>query len=239
MVFTKIQERQVRKQLKRHNRPSGEREIILGKGKKLKLFIQRGVFGSDIMSSGMHLARFLFENQKLYKNKVVLDMGCGPGTQGLVMAKFGAKSTNLADISSVAIQNAKQNIQELRVRNAKAIESDLFSKIPNKRYDVIVFNQPYFSGNHQKFSGDPNRDPNLRKSMLGGTKLIHKFLKQVPNFLKKDGILIMSYFHFAGPENNPTNHVAKYGFKIIKEDNFNSRKGLQKGNMSIYVFFKK
>jgi len=49
----------------------------------------------------------------------------------------------------------------------------------------------------------------------------------------------MPYFHFAGKENDPKNHVNKYGFKISKEKIIKSSQGLQLGNFSIYTITKK
>ena len=83
MSFTHEQKQHVIKQLEAHDRDSGIRTIVLDEKSKesINLEIDRGVFGSDIMSSGLYLARFLFSHKALYEKKEVLDMGCGPGLQ--------------------------------------------------------------------------------------------------------------------------------------------------------------
>jgi len=238
MVLTKEQEDQVRMQLEKHNRDTLETEIILDEKNNisLKLIIERGVFGSDIMSSGMHLAHFLYEHKDFFKEKNTLDMGCGPGTQGLVMAIYGAKSVDLSDISEKSVENTKKNIKKHLLGNAQVYLGDLFSKIPKeKKYDVIVFNHPFFSEEPEKFERDPNQDEMLRRSMLGGAELLQRFFREAPQYLRNNGIIIMPYFQLAGPENDPKNHFKKHGLKIINEYKIDSERGLQIGDVSIYI----
>ncbi len=241
MKLSKKQYDQVKKQLENHNRDAGVRKIVLDEDNNIsvELFIEKGVFGSDIMSSAMYLAKFLYEHQELYIGKSVLDLGCGPGTQGIVMATYGAKLVTLSDINQGAVANAEKNIVRRNILNAEIYLSDLFNEIPkDKKYGVVVFNHPFFSDNAEDFEGDPNDDVMLRKSMLGGEDLIKRFFRQVSDYLNDDGIIIMPYFHFAGVENDPKNHVADYDLKIIDEHSFGSDHGLQLGDSSIYIISK-
>src|SRR3989338_1322993 len=92
--LTQEQQEQVTKQLNLHQKSKeGLRKIILNTatGAALNLFIGREVFRSDKMSSAIELARFLYRNNSLYRGGNWLDMGCGAGTQGLVMALNGAR----------------------------------------------------------------------------------------------------------------------------------------------------
>ena len=240
MVLTIDQRTRVLKQLLNHKRDSGSREVILGENKSIKLYIEQGVFGSDIMSSAIYLARFLYHNKKLYFEKDVLDMGCGPGTQGMVMLEYGAKSAVLADINPKAVLNTKINLKEKSIFNAEAYESDLFANLAkNKTYEVIVFNHPFFPANPAQFEGDPNEDEMLRRSMLGGTELIKRFFREVSNYLRQDGLIIMPYFQPAGVENDPIRHVDEYGFKVSKKELIESKEGLQIGKVFIYLIVRK
>lgn len=77
----------------------------------------------------------------------ILDMCCGTGIIGLSIAK-NSNLTNevyLVDISSDAISNTKENVKLLDCQNTKVIQSDLFTNIPNIKFDVIVSNPPYIS----------------------------------------------------------------------------------------------
>jgi len=237
MVLTKEQREQVETQLGKHDRPTLKARIVIDErtGESLDLIIERGVFGSDIMSSGIYLARFLYSNRSLYSGKACLDMGCGPGTQGLIMAKYGAKEVILSDISRKAVENARLNIKLLRAKNAKVFESDLFDSIPNARkFDVIVFNHPFFPGTAGQFKGSAS-DAMLKRSMLGGTRLVKRFLKDALGHIKQDGVLIMPFFHSAGKENDPITHLDRYGLKLIRREQIVSNQGLQVGEFSIYI----
>ena len=236
MALNPQQANQVRQQLQRHNR-----ECVLGSipldphaAASLELIIERGVFGSDIMSSGIYLAQYLYANKEAYAGKTVLDMGCGPGTQGIIMAKYGAKEVTLSDNNPAAVENTKRNIKKHKLDNATAYVSDLFKDLPNRRYDVIVFNHPFFPEDAAKFGQDACSDLMLRKSMLGGTELISRFFETAGDYLAPSGRIIMPYFHFAGPENDPANHTQKYGFRVAQMQLVQSTQGLQLGRFSIY-----
>ena len=81
---------------------------------------------------------------------------------------------------------------------------------------------------------DTNADEMLKRSMLGGTELIKRFFREVRGYVRRDGIIIMPYFHFAGPENNPETHAREYSLNV-KEHKIESIEGLQQGDFSIYV----
>jgi len=241
MPLTKEQYNLIKRQLQAHNRQSGIKTITLDKDNNvsLELLIEKGVFGSDIITTATHLAQFLYQHPELYSGKDAADIGCGPGTQGMIMAKYGAKSVLLSDINPKAVSNTQKNIEKYNLSNTKTIESDLFNNFPqNKTFDVIVFNHPFFSGDPKQFKGDPNDDVMLRSTMLGETELIKRFFQQVPKYLKEDGIIIMPYFHFAGPENNPANHIENYKLKVLKEHKIISKKGFHMGDVSIYIISK-
>ncbi len=242
MTITKKQKEQVAMQLKRHNRETVKSKIDLGKDASLELIVEHGVFGSDIMSSGIYLAKFLYHHRELYKDKICLDMGCGPGAQGLIMAIYGASQVDLSDISSRASENTRRNIElQILKKKCHAYTSDLFTELPkNKKYEVIVFNHPFFPEEAKNFGKDVFKDIMLRKSMLGGTELIKRFFNEAKAHMKgKDSIIIMPYFHFAGKENDPANHVEKYGFLIQEDKRIKSQQGLQLGDFSIYTIKKK
>ena len=238
MAFTKEQYNLVKKQLQAHQRESGIRNIVLDENKhsSLDLLIEQGVFGSDIITTAIHLAKFLYKHQDLYSGKDVVDIGCGPGTQGIIMSKYGAKTIVFSDINPKAVVNTKKNIELQNLANAEVYESDLFSGFPkNRTYEVIVFNHPFFSEEPEKFEGDPNQDEMLRRSMLGGTELLQRFFREVPKYLRQDGIIIMPYFHFAGTENDPATHVEKYDLKVFQEHKIESKQGFHLGDVSIYI----
>jgi len=240
-MFTSEQYDLVKKQLLAHNRDPKIRTIVLDEDNSifLRLLIENGVFGSDIVTTATHLARFLYQHREIYLEKEVADIGCGPGTQGIVMLKYGAKSVAFSDIDPNAIANVKKNIYQQNLTNTEIYGGDLFDNFPRgQTYDLIVFNHPFFSGDSKTFVGDPTQNEMLRGGMLGGTDLLPRFLENVKTFLKPGGIIVMPYFHFAGSENNPANHVNNYGLKIFQEHKIESKEGFHQGNISIYLISK-
>jgi len=125
MSFTEEQKLHVLKQLHGHRRESGNKTIILDKdtSTSFELLVERGVFSSDIMSSAVYLARFLYNHQDLYFEKDVVDIGCGPGTQGIVMSKYGAKSVLFSDINPKAVDNTK------KILNNKILQIPKFMRV--------------------------------------------------------------------------------------------------------------
>ena len=76
----------------------------------------------------------------------VLDLCAGSGAIGLALkhARPDIELT-LADIDADALALARENAEALGI-NAVFCESDMFSNIKNKRFDLIVCNPPYLSG---------------------------------------------------------------------------------------------
>ena len=48
----------------------------------------------------------------------------------------------------------------------------------------------------------------------------------------------MPYFHFAGTENDPAEHVRKYDLLIENEVKVKTRQGIQLGDFSMYIIKK-
>ena len=120
--------------------------------------------------------------QELERNKglkTALDLGCGTGIQGLVMAKKGLKVV-CVDVNSKALENAGQNFKRAGLK-AEFKESDLFSKIEGK-FDLIAFNPPYLPSDRLKF-----------KDLEGGKEgreILDLFLEQFPAHLNEKGVCL-------------------------------------------------
>ncbi|BFI73113.1 release factor glutamine methyltransferase [Nanoarchaeota archaeon] len=151
------------------------------------------------------------------KNKVVLDMGCGSGIQGLEAYKY-TRFVFFSDISSECIKIAKMNFYINYMNPNEDIEklynnidkinlpvkfyiSDLFSNISDK-FDLILFNPPYLPDIEYE-------EGKVRKWVSGGKngyETIDKFLYQSISRLNRFGeiLLIMSSI------NNPQYILNKY-----------------------------
>lgn len=219
------QTKQVNLQIKVHRHKRYKTNIVLGKGSMLRNFVvEPGVLRPEIMTS-MYLAKWLFSNRKVYKNKIVLDLGSGTGIIGVIAGKFGAKRVVSSDIDPIAVNNTRQNIKNAKLASiTSVVESDLFKKIKSK-FDVVIFNHPFF-GNV--------RDEYAKLDVINNGGLLKKFLKEVKSHLKSKGIIIMPYFHLAGPKNDPGIQAPKQGYKVKIRLFLKAASGIQKGPTSIY-----
>lgn len=109
----------------------------------LKLAVPKGVFHPGLFFSTKTLWQFL-ATQTL-KNKKTLEIGCGSGAISILAARAGA-NIFCCDINSVAVNctrfNAHMNKEELRV-----YQSNLFEKIEESNFDLILNNPPYYPKN--------------------------------------------------------------------------------------------
>jgi ribosomal protein L3 glutamine methyltransferase len=125
----------------------------------------------------------------------VLDMCTGSGCIGIAaLQTLPNAQVDLVDISPAAIAVAKQNIALHGVEDrVVAIESDLFSNLSGKKYDLIISNPPYVDAAEiaampKEFSHEP---------MLGlasghdGLDLTRKLLAQAAEHLTEQGVLMV------------------------------------------------
>ena len=74
----------------------------------------------------------------------LLDLGCGYGTLGIVLAKTNAVSLTMSDVNRIALDYAAKNAALNQVE-AEVVHSDGFENL-NGDYDNIVLNPPIHAG---------------------------------------------------------------------------------------------
>ena len=224
-----IQEMQVRKQLDSHKHEKYLIDIELSKNTRIPDFVvNQKVMRPERMAS-MILAKWLFRNSYLYKGKVVMDMGSGSGIQGVVAGIYGARKVIFSDITREAIENTKENIQKYNLQSRSSVfQGNLFGRVKEK-FDVIIFNHPFFSRDEVKVEKTV-----LSISMVVSPQLIHKFFEDAKNHLKRNGFIIMPFFHLASEANNPEIQAPKHGYSVSELFSMEMDEGLQKGKISIY-----
>ena len=102
-----------------------------------------GVFSKSHIDYGSKLLVETFLRHSQSKGKV-LDVGCGYGFMGIVIAKVLGVPVTMIDINKRAVHLTKRNIDNIRV-NAKALVSDCYESVDDK-YDVIITNPPVRAG---------------------------------------------------------------------------------------------
>ncbi len=107
---------------------------------QLKLSIPVGVFHPGLFFSTHFLADELLKLD--LKNKSFLELGSGSGFISLSAARAGAIVTAV-DINPLAVETTAGNAAANGIK-IEALQSDLFSSLGNRRFDVIAINPPYF-----------------------------------------------------------------------------------------------
>ncbi len=123
-----------------------------------------GVFSYKKLDKGTDLLLKHLEIPKHANN--VLDMGCGYGVIGIVVAnEFPHVTVTMIDINRRAVWIARQNLKLNEISNAKIYWGDFYIPLKNKKYEVILSNPPL---------------------VLGHEKII-KFILDTPPFLNENG----------------------------------------------------
>ena len=114
---------------------------------------KKNFYGRDFyLKDGVLIPRF--ETEILIENILnlgvdfenILDIGCGSGIISITLALEMPKSNVLGvDISKVALDVSNRNKEILKARNCEFKESNLFSSINEKKFDLIVSNPPYIN----------------------------------------------------------------------------------------------
>jgi release factor glutamine methyltransferase len=106
----------------------------------MQLEISPEVFHPGFFFSTQVLLNYI--NQLPLQQKTLLELGCGSGLIAMVGAEKGAIVT-ASDISPAAVAFLKKNC----IRNnlqLNILESDMFTDIPQMKYDIIAINPPYY-----------------------------------------------------------------------------------------------
>ncbi len=153
-----------------------------------------------LVNENVLIPRFDTENlvEKLLPlcgGKKVLDMCTGSGCIILSLAKLcDMKEGFGVDISSKALEVARENKNELGISNVEFIESDLFSQITQRDFDIMVSNPPYIATEVIDTLMDEVKlhDPYIAlDGKEDGLHFYRKISKQAREHLKKDGILAL------------------------------------------------
>lgn len=114
------------------------------RGKVFRFTSDAGVFSKTGIDYG---SRVLIEAIDIAENAHVLDVGCGYGPMGLSAAYLATKGhVTMVDVNERAVQLTKENAKLNGISNVTILESDLFSAVKGKMFDVILTNPPIRAG---------------------------------------------------------------------------------------------
>ena len=128
------------------------------------------------------------------KIKRVLDLCTGSGCIAVALAyAFDDAQVDATELSAEAVVVANENVKRHGLQDrVKVFEGDLFGDVQGK-YDLICSNPPYISNDRMEIlPTEYLREPDMafRGGDLG-LDIVSRLLKQAPEYLNKEGVLIV------------------------------------------------
>lgn len=152
--------------------------------------------------------------------KKVLDIGTGSGCIPCAIAQGGDYDITSVDISSKALEVAKENVKRFELDNKiKLLESDLFLNIPkSENFDVIVSNPPYIP-----VGTDLQKEVTFEPSSAlfanhNGLEFYEKIIPQSREFLKDGGFVAFEIGYNQGEDVYNLLEQANFKNIIIEKD---------------------
>jgi len=126
----------------------------------------------------------------------VLDVGCGSGIIGIMLAKGGADSVLSVDRSAGAVSVARTNSRMLKVEDRVSfVVSDLLSAIAEgvPAFDLVCANLPYVTNAEYQELMDDVRCFEPREALVGGTDgmdLYRRLIRDLDGRVAADGVIL-------------------------------------------------
>ena len=141
----------------------------------IPLLVLPNVFDGVLIRTGALLTETL--SQLDLQNQRVLDLGCGSGIGAVFAAKRGAHVI-ASDMNPDAARNARINalLSQLDERIVTRV-GDLFESVRDERFDLILFNPPYYHGTARNVADAAWRSPDC----------FERFLSELPSYLTPQG----------------------------------------------------
>jgi ribosomal protein L3 glutamine methyltransferase len=129
----------------------------------------------------------------------VLDLCTGSGCLAILAAEaFPHAIIDAVDLSADALDVAQYNVTDYGLdERIELIESDLFEKLPDRKYDLIISNPPYVDAPSvaalpQEYKHEPELALGSGTDGLDATRII---LQQAAEHLTENGILVVEIGH--------------------------------------------
>jgi len=125
----------------------------------------------------------------------VLELCTGSGCLAIMLADaFPNAQVDAVDLSTDALAVAKRNVEDYQLeKRVHLIQSDLYDKVPPKKYDLIVSNPPYVNSSAMaSLPAEYRHEPQM--ALAGGTDgmdLVRRIVKGAKEHLSTRGILIV------------------------------------------------
>ena len=134
-------------------------------GKEYVFETKTGLFSKNEVDPG---TRMLIENVEINPTDIVLDLGCGFGSIGIVAANLANKGKSyMVDVDIRAIKYSQLNAKLNKINNVEILASDGFENLDNLKFDKILSHPPTHAGN----------------------ETLIEFMEGAKNHLRPDGVL--------------------------------------------------
>ena len=128
-----------------------------------------------------------------------LDMCTGSGCLAILMAlTFPNALIDAVDLSTDALDVARRNVADYGLEDQLSlIQSDLFTALEGRRYDLIVSNPPYVNApSMQTLPEEYRHEPQMAlASGEDGLEHVRTILREAPKHLNKGGLLVVEIGH--------------------------------------------
>jgi ribosomal protein L3 glutamine methyltransferase len=125
----------------------------------------------------------------------LLDLCAGSGCIAIALAKaFPEAKVDAVDVSADALAVARINVENHQLQDRiQLIESNLFERLADRRYDLIVCNPPYVDADEiALFPPEHRCEPDIAfRAGAAGTEIIHRILNRAADLLLPHGVLVV------------------------------------------------
>ncbi|WP_436854871.1 class I SAM-dependent methyltransferase [Staphylococcus caeli] len=137
----------------------------------IELVTDAGVFSKGKIDFGSDLlVRTFLKAYPPGPTKRIIDVGCGYGPIGLMIAKTSPHhAITMIDVNHRALSLARKNIKRNRIDNVEVKESDGLSNVEDNAYDFVLTNPP----------------------IRAGKQVVHRILEEAFDKLTHDGELFV------------------------------------------------
>ncbi len=125
----------------------------------------------------------------------VLELCTGSGCLAIMLADaFPNAKIDAVDLSADALAVAKKNVGDYELQDrVTLVESDLYAKLPNRKYDLIVTNPPYVnSGSMARLPAEYRAEPTM--ALAGGEDgmdIVRRIVAGAKEKLTDNGVLVI------------------------------------------------
>ena len=161
------------------------------------------------------------------KNAKVLDLGTGTGAIALALgSEMPTWDITAVDRIDDAVALAKRNQQRLAINNVTVEQSNWFSALKNKKFDLIVTNPPYIERDDvHLYQGDVRFEPlSALVADDAGMADIKQIITQSRDYLHASGYLLIEHgFEQSAAVRHIFNQMAFINVSTVKDLGNNDR----------------